>query len=68
MERIELIEVIRKICEIQNDIRIDMRVRGEGWFFDVVYIFFGENGIYVIDILYIISIDELDIGLLNRIY
>ena len=34
MERTELIEAIRKVCEIQNDIRIDMRVRGEGWFFD----------------------------------
>ena len=39
MERTELIEAIRKVCEIQNDIRIDMRVRGEGWFFDAAYIF-----------------------------
>ena len=41
MERTELIEAIRKVCEIQNDIRIDMRVRGEGWFFDAAYIFLG---------------------------
>lgn len=68
MERTELIEDIRKVCEIQNDIRIDMRVRGEGWFFDVSYIFLGENGIYVTDTLYIISIDELDKKSLNRIY
>lgn len=68
MERTELIEAIRKICEIQNDIRIDMRVRGEGWFFDAAYIFLGENGIYVTDTLYIISIDELDTGSLNRIH
>lgn len=68
MERTELIEAIRKICEIQNDIRIDMRVRGEDWFFDAAYIFLGENGIYVTDTLYIISIDELDTGSLNRIH
>lgn len=68
MERTELIEAIRKVCEIQNDIRIDMRVRGEDWFFDAAYIFLGENGIYVTDTLYIISIDELDTGSLNRIH
>ena len=68
MERTELIEAIRKVCEIQNDIRIDMRVRGEGWFFDAAYKFLGENGIYVTDTLYIISIDELDTGSLNRIH
>ena len=54
MERTELIEAIRKVCEIQNDIRIDMRVRGEGWFFDAAYIFLGEKEMYVTDALYII--------------
>ena len=68
MERTELIEAIRKVCEIQNAIRIDMRVRGEGWNFDAANIFLGENGIYVTDTLYIISIDELDTGSLNRIH
>ena len=68
MERTELIEAIRKVCEIQNDIRIDMRVRGKGWFFDAAYIFLGENEIYVTDTLYIIRIDELDTESLNRIY
>ena len=68
MERTELIEAIRKVCEIQNDIRLDRRVRGEVWFFDAAYIFLGENGIYVTDTLYIISIDELDTGSLNRIH
>lgn len=55
MERTELIEAIRKVCEIQNDIRIDMRVRGEGWFFDAAYIFLGEKEVYVTDALYIIT-------------
>ena len=68
MERTELIEAIRKVCEIQNDIRIDMRVRGEGWFFDAAYIFLGEKEVYVTDALYIIRIDELDTKSLNRIY
>ena len=68
MERTELIEAIRKVCEIQNDIRIDMRVRGEGWFFDAAYIFLGEKEMYVTDALYIIRIDQLDTKSLNRIY
>ena len=49
-------------------IRIDMRVRGEGWFFDAAYIFLGEKEVYVTDALYIIRIDELDTKSLNRIY
>ena len=46
----------------------DMRVRGEGWFFDAAYIFLGEKEMYVTDALYIIRIDELDTKSLNRIY
>jgi hypothetical protein len=68
MERTELTEAIRKVCEIQNDIRIDMRVRGKNWYFDAAYIFLGEKEVYVTDALYIISIDELDTESLNRIY
>ena len=68
MERTELIEAIRKVCEIQNDIRIDMRVRAEGWVFDAAYILLGEKEVYVTDALYIIRIDELDTKSLNRIY
>ena len=67
MERTELIEAIRKVCEIQNDIRIDMRVRGEGWF-SMPHTFLGEKEMYVTDALYIIRIDELDTKSLNRIY
>ena len=68
MERTELTEAIRKVCEIQNDIRIDMMVRGKNWYFDAAYIFLGEKEVYVTDALYIISIDELDTESLNRIY
>ena len=68
MERTELIEAIRKVCEIQNDIRIDMRVRGKNWYFDATYIFLGGKEVYVTDALYIIRIDELDTKSLNRIY
>ena len=68
MERTELTEAIRKVCEIQNDIRIDMRVRGKNWYFDAAYIFLGEKEVYVTDALYIISIDELDTESLNRIH
>lgn len=68
MERTELTEAIRKVCEIQNDIRIDMRVRGKNWYFDAAYIFLGGKEVYVTDALYIISIDELDTESLNRIY
>ena len=68
MERTELTEAIRKVCEIQNDIRIDMRVRGKNWYFDAAYIFLGGKEVYVTDTLYIISIDELDTGSLNRIH
>ena len=68
MERTELTEAIRKVCEIQNDIRIDMRVRGKNWYFDAAYIFLVGKEVYVTDALYIISIDELDTESLNRIY
>ena len=68
MERTLLFEALRIVCEIHNDIRIDMRVRGEGWFFDAAYIFLGEKEVYVTDALYIIRIDELDTKSLNRIY
>lgn len=68
MERTELTEAIRKVCEIQNDIRIDMRVRGKNWYFDAAYIFLGGKEVYVTDTLYIIRIDELDTKSLNRIY
>lgn len=68
MERTELAEAIRKVCEIQNDIRIDMRVRGKNWYFDATYIFLGGKEVYVTDALYIINIDELDTESLNRIY
>lgn len=68
MERTELTEAIRKVCEIQNDIRIDMRVRGKNWYFDAAYIFLGGKEVYVTDALYIMSIDELDTESLNRIY
>lgn len=68
MERNELIEKIKDICKMQNDIRIDMRVRGKGWFFDAAYIFLGEKEVYVTDTLYIIRIDKLDTESLNRIY
>lgn len=68
MERTELTEAIRKVCEIQNDIRIDMRVRGKNWYFDAAYIFLGEKEVYVTDTLYIIRIEELDTESLNRIY
>ena len=68
MERTELAEAIRKVCEIQNDIRIDMRVRDKNWYFDATYIFLGGKEVYVTDALYIINIDELDTESLNRIY
>lgn len=68
MERTELTEAIRKVCEIQNDIRIDMRVRGKNWYFDAAYIFLGGKEVYVTDTLYIIRIEELDTESLNRIY
>ena len=68
MERTELPEAIRKVCEIQNDIRIDMRVRGKNWYFDAAYIFLGGKEVYVTDTLYIIRIEELDTESLNRIY
>ena len=48
MERTELAEAIRKVCEIQNDIRIDMRVRGKNWYFDAAYIFLGGKEVYVL--------------------
>lgn len=68
MNKAELIEKIEKVCEIRNDIRIDMTVEGEGWSFDAKYVFLGESGTYVTDTLYIINMDELDIASLNRIY
>ena len=68
MERTELTEAIRKVCEIQNDIRIDMRVRDKNWYFDAAYIFLGGKEVYVTDTLYIIRIEELDTESLNRIY
>ena len=67
MERTELIEAIRKVCEIQNDIRIDMRVRGEGWFFDAAYISWRKRS--VCDGCIIYNKDRrTDTKSLNRIY
>lgn len=68
MNKAELVEKIEKVCEMRNDIRIDMRVEGEGWFFDAKYVFLGESGVYVTDTLYIIGIEELDTGSLERLY
>lgn len=68
MNKAELIEEIKKNCKMRNDIKIDMVVTGEDWSFDAKYVFLGESGAYVTDTLYIVSIDELDIKSLNRIY
>jgi hypothetical protein len=68
MNKTELLEKIKKICEMRNDIRIDMTVEGENRSFDAKYVFLSKTGVYVTDTLRMISIDELDTGALNRIY
>lgn len=68
MNKTELVEKIKKVCKVWNDIGIDMTVEVEGWSFDAKYVFFGESGVYVTDTLYIINIDELDVDSLSRIY
>lgn len=32
MDKADLIDKIRKVCRIRNDIKIDMTVKGENWF------------------------------------
>lgn len=68
MDKAELIDKIRKVCRIRNDIKIDMTVKGENCFFDAIYVFLGETEIYVTDTLYIIDIEELDTESLAGIY
>lgn len=68
MNKAELIEEIKKVCKVRNDIKIDMVVTGENWSFDAKYVFFGESGAYVTDTLYLLNIDELDTDSLSRIY
>lgn len=68
MNKTELIEEIKKVCKVRNDIKIKMVVTGENWSFDAKYVFLGESGVYVTDTLYIINIDELDTDSLSRIY
>ena len=45
MDKADLIDKIRKVCRIRNDIKIDMTVKGENWFFDAIYVFLGETEI-----------------------
>ena len=68
MDKADLIDKIRKVCRIRNDIKIDMTVKGEHSFFYAKYVFLGETGIYVTDTLYIIDIEELDTESLAGIY
>lgn len=68
MDKADLIDKIRKVCRIRNDIKIDMTVKGKKWFFDAIYVFLGETEIYVTDTLYIIDIEELDTESLAGIY
>ena len=68
MNKAELIEEIKKVCKVRNDIEIDMVVTGEDWSFDAKYVFLGESGTYVTDTLYLLNIDELDTDSLSRIY
>ena len=68
MDKADLIDKIRKVFRIRNDIKIDMTVKGENWFFDAIYVFLGETEIYVTDTLYIIDIEELDTESLAGIY
>ena len=68
MNKAELIEEIKKVCKVRNDIKIKMVVTGEDWFLDAKYVFLSESGAYVTDTLYLVNIDELDAESLNRIY
>jgi hypothetical protein len=68
MNRTELIEEIKKICKVRNDIKINMVITGENCFFDAKYVFLSESGAYVTDTLYLVNIDELDAESLNKIY
>lgn len=68
MNKAELIEEIKKVCKVRNDIKIKMVVTGEDWSLDAKYVFLSENGAYVTDTLYLVNIDELDAESLNRIY
>lgn len=68
MDKADLIDKIRKVCRIRNDIKIDMTVKGEHSFFYAKYVFLVETEIYVTDTLYIIDIEELDTESLAGIY
>ena len=68
MNKADLIEEIKKVCKVRNDIKIKMVVTGEDWSLDAKYVFLSESGAYVTDTLYLVNIDELDAESLNRIY
>ena len=45
MNKAELIEEIKKVCKVRNDIKIKMVVTGEDWSLDAKYVFLRESGI-----------------------
>ena len=42
MNKAELIEEIKKVCKVRNDIKIKMVVTGEDWSLDAKYVFLSE--------------------------
>ena len=59
MNKAELIEEIKKVCKVRNDIKIKMVVTGEDWSLDAKYVFLSESGAYVTDTLYLVNIFKI---------